>query len=183
MMGSSAVYRISGEDKGLGGPIFDDPSWHEVDATTLAARPQPMGHMSAISPAKKRGTILCLDVNFTRPAATASAPVAKAERVRVLASSCRGECHPLGEITLQADGSFMAEVPADTPIGFEALSADGQVLRRLPPSLWVRPGENRSCVGCHQPHNRSPRNVRPLAVKIPAVVLDDKPKTVAQHSP
>ena len=35
----------------------------------------------------------------------------------------------VGEVPVQADGSFAVEVPADTPVGFEALDARGQVVR------------------------------------------------------
>ena len=101
-------------------------------------------------------------------------PSGTAQRVRVLASQARGSARSLGEIPLQRDGSFMAEVPADTPVGFETLDAGGQVLQRLPPALWVRPGENRTCIGCHEPDNRSPRNVRPLAVTAPVATLGNK---------
>ena len=65
---------------------------------------------------------------------------------------------------MQEDGSFMAEVPADTPLGFEALrpARAGPAPRRT--VVWVRAGENRSCTGCHAAHNRAPHNHRPLAV-------------------
>jgi hypothetical protein len=65
----------------------------------------------------------------------------------------------------------MAEVPADLPLGFEALDDHRQVLRRVAPMIWLRPGENRSCVGCHAPHNHSPHNQRPLAVRVPVPLL------------
>jgi hypothetical protein len=44
-------------------------------------------------------------------------------------------------------------LPVNMPLGFEALDERGQVLRREPAMIWVRPGENRSCIGCHEPHN------------------------------
>ena len=69
---------------------------------------------------------------------------------------------------------FMAEVPADVPLGFEALDENGRVLRREAPMVWVRPGENRSCIGCHEPRNRSPHNHRPLAVSVPMPCLSLK---------
>ena len=72
---------------------------------------------------------------------------------------------------MHEDGSFMAEVPADVALGFEALDEAGNVVRRLPPSVWVRPGENRGCIGCHEPHGLAPRNRRPLAVKEPPVAV------------
>ena len=89
----------------------------------------------------------------------------------MLSETEQGVLRALGEVELQPDGSFLAEVPADVPLGFEALDAHGNVLRRLPPMVWVRAGENRSCLGCHEPHNRSPRNARPLAVNFPPARL------------
>ena len=73
---------------------------------------------------------------------------------------------------MQPDGSFLVEVPADTPLGFEALDAAGAVVLRLDPFVWLRPGENRGCIGCHEPHGLAPRNRRPLAVKAPAVPME-----------
>jgi hypothetical protein len=152
-------------------PCFRDPQWSTVEAVLLAPRPSPMGHMSAIDPTKNRGTLLCLDANFTRAKEGATNP---SVRVRVLAAESGGTTRSLGEVDLQADGSFMVEVPADTPLGFESLDARGQVRYRLAPSVWVRPGENRSCIGCHEPYNRSPRNHRPLAAALAPIVLGEE---------
>jgi hypothetical protein len=182
MSGSFAVYLVGANTTALGQPLFDDPAWNEIEAASVAARANPMGHISVLAPAKKTGTILCLDANFTRQRGTNGTPVTKAASVRVLAGSGPGSARALGEVPLRADGSFMAEVPADTPLGFESLDADGRVLYRLAPSIWVRPGENRSCLGCHQPYNRSPRNLRPIAASFPPVVLAEKSQTVAQKS-
>jgi hypothetical protein len=92
----------------------------------------------------------------------------------VLAQTSPGNISALGEVPVQADGSFLAEVPADVPIGFEALDENGRVLRHEAPMIWVRPAENRSCIGCHEPHNRSPHNHRPLAVNAPPLCLSLK---------
>jgi hypothetical protein len=77
----------------------------------------------------------------------------------------------LGTVGLESDGSFFAEVPADVPLGLEALDAQGKVLRRLAPFFWVRPGEARVCAGCHERSNPSLKNPRPLAAGKPAVRL------------
>ena len=90
-----------------------------------------------------------------------------ATHVRVLAETSPGTFCALGEVAVQADGSFLAEVPANVPLGFESLDANGRVLRREAPMIWVRPAENRTCIGCHEPHNRAPHNHRPLAVNVP----------------
>ncbi len=171
MTGAFAVFRLGPDAAPPGAPVFFDPAWNNLDATPVLSRPRPMGHVSAMKPAAKFGTILCLDANFTRWG-PADARSAKAEKIRVIAEVMAGETRVLGEVALLADGSFMAEVPPEIPLGFEALDTQGAVVRRLPPAVWVRPGENRSCIGCHQPDNRSPRNVRPLAASQPATRLE-----------
>jgi hypothetical protein len=125
-----------------------------------------------MDPTKSTGKILCLNANFSNDPVAGSTPVAT--RVRVLAETSPGNICALGEVPVQADGSFLAEVPADVPLGFESLDANGRVLRHEAPMLWVRPAENRSCIGCHEPRNRSPHNHRPLAVSVPITSLARK---------
>jgi hypothetical protein len=171
----AAVYRVDPSAPALGRPLFQAPNWHSIEAVALAPRIAPMGHLSVMSPEKNTGTILCLNANFTRDRPSPAEPQGKAARVRVSTRTAQGECRVLGEVAIQTDGSFMTEVPADVPLGFETLAVDGQLLQHVPPSIWVRPGENRSCVGCHEPSNHSPRNVRPLAVTVEPVVLEETP--------
>jgi hypothetical protein len=122
-----------------------------------------MGRLSTVDPTKKTGILVCLDA---RRNGESEEPLPVA-RVRVLyqASGKAGGVRSLGEVPVAADGSFLVEVPADVPLGVESLDADGRVLKTLPPWFWVRPGENRGCIGCHEPHGMAPRNQRPLAAK------------------
>ena len=153
-------------DSGIAEPLFHDPAWEELEAVRVEPRKRPMGRISTLDIAKKSGVVFCLDVNHTT-----YEPRTRAARVRILAAGDGGTSRPLGEVPVHEDGSFMAEVPADVALGFEALDEAGNVVRRLPPSVWVRPGENRGCIGCHEPHGLAPRNMRPLAVKEPPVVV------------
>jgi hypothetical protein len=132
-----------------------------------------MGRLSTMDEGMPTGQLLCLDANNrTNPRAAG----ANATSVRFLSPSPEGVLEWLGELPLQADGSFLAEVPANTLLGLETLDETGRVVSRLPPTFWVRPGENRSCIGCHEPHNSCPENRRPLAVKQPAFKLDPSPR-------
>ncbi len=153
-------------DSGIAEPLFHDPAWDELEAVRVEPRKRPMGRISTIDIAKKSGVVFCLDVDHTT-----YEPRTRAARVRILAAGDGGTSRPLGEVPVHEDGSFMAEVPADVALGFEALDEAGNVVRRLPPSVWVRPGENRGCIGCHEPHGLAPRNRRPLAVKEPPVAV------------
>ena len=169
--GNWAVYRVDGKSGNFGAPCFEDPQWDCVEAAALRARPRPMGRLTNMDSTKNTGRILCLNVNDTTYREGTQSEAAVATRVRVLAKLASGTRRALGEVPVQADGSFMAEVPADMPLGFEGLDESGSVVRRVAPMIWVRAGENRSCVGCHASHNRVPHNHRPDAVRSPVPVL------------
>ncbi len=57
----------------------------------------------------------------------------------------------LGTVPLAPDGSFAVEVPADTPIAFQAVDAEGRSELNQMSWVYVKPGESRGCIGCHQP--------------------------------
>jgi Hydrazine synthase alpha subunit middle domain len=153
-------------------PVFGDPSWRVLEAVEPGPHARPLGRLSNMDLAKRTGQILCLNANDTTLDRAADGTQPVAATIRVLAAGSGGAVRVLGEVPLQADGSFMAEVPSDLPLGFEALDQSRRVLRRVSPIVWVRPGENRSCIGCHEPHNHTPHNQRPLAVRVPVPLLD-----------
>jgi hypothetical protein len=183
MRGSAGVFRVRADAQVLGEPLFDDPTWDDIEASELAPRPRPMGHLSTMNHAKTTGTILCVDANRSTYPARVGGDGKAASRVRILGLSEAGQVRTLGEAPVHADGSFMVELPADTPLGFETLDGEGEVLRRAPPFLWVRGGENRSCLGCHEPHNRSPQNTRPIAATLLPAEIGRGAAALAQTKP
>lgn len=66
----------------------------------------------------------------------------------------------IGYVPVEPDGSVLFEVPADIAFTFDLLDARGQrVSQRHENWLYVRPGEERECSGCHTrgstlPHGR-----------------------------
>ncbi len=62
----------------------------------------------------------------------------------------------LGTVPLAADGSFFVEVPADMPLALQAVDAEGRSELNEMSWIYVRPGEHRSCIGCHNPRDASP---------------------------
>ena len=161
---SLALFRVSPTAAALGAPLLADPAWNNCEAVEVSPHRPPMGRLSTMDPTKSTGKILCLNANFTSDPADGTSAVAT--HVRVLAETAPGIMCALGEVAVQTDGSFLAEVPANVPIGIEALDENGRVLRHEAPMIWVRPAENRTCIGCHEPHNRAPHNHRPLAVNV-----------------
>jgi hypothetical protein len=173
---SWGVFRVNGTNTNLRELLFSDPSWNVIEAIQMRSSVRPMGRLSNVDFSKSTGQTICLNINDTTYKDT-NGKIPAASKVRVLARPAGGDVRVLGEIPVQTDGSFMAEVPSDVPLGFEALDDGGEVLRRVAPFIWVRPGENRSCIGCHAEHNRAPHNFRPLAVRcaVPRLRLDSAP--------
>ncbi len=63
----------------------------------------------------------------------------------------------LGTVPLAADGSFYIEVPADRPLALQAVDGEGRAVINELTWIYTRPGEQRSCVGCHAPAAATPR--------------------------
>lgn len=62
----------------------------------------------------------------------------------------------LGTAPVYEDGSAMFEVPARTPVYFQALDARGHAVQSMRSWSTLQPGETFSCVGCHEDKNASP---------------------------
>ncbi len=57
----------------------------------------------------------------------------------------------LGYAPIEPDGSFKLVVPADTPIGLAVVDSEGRAFQTHTNWIQVRPGERRTCDGCHSP--------------------------------
>jgi len=66
----------------------------------------------------------------------------------------------LGTVPVAADGSASFRVPANTPISIQPLDEQGAALQLMRSWFTAMPGENISCVGCHE----STRDASPIAV-------------------
>ncbi|MDP6637517.1 MAG: SUMF1/EgtB/PvdO family nonheme iron enzyme [Phycisphaerae bacterium] len=62
----------------------------------------------------------------------------------------------LGTVDVESDGSSSFHVPANTPIAVQPLDKDGAALQLMRSWFVAMPGENLSCVGCHENNNEAP---------------------------
>jgi hypothetical protein len=147
-----AAYRGSHRTHAL--PPRDEP-------VPLAPTRRPQGHLSVVDPAKSSGDVFCVDA---RPQGGARV---RAVRFTTLDGAARG----IGDAPVEEDGSFFARVPADVPLVLDLVDADGAVVGAQHTPFWVRPGETRGCIGCHEEPDTTPPNVRPRAVLGPPVLL------------
>src|ERR1035438_8102713 len=87
---------------------------------------------------------------------------------------------PLGQAPVESDGSFYVQVPADQPLRMELLDASGRSVRAERDWFWMRPSEQRICVGCHAGPERAPENRLPevlLHSTIPVKMLGGSGRT------
>jgi len=64
----------------------------------------------------------------------------------------------LGVVPIEADGSAHFVVPANRNVYFEVLDARQQEIQRMRSVVCLKPGERRTCVGCHESRNTAPPN-------------------------
>ena len=64
----------------------------------------------------------------------------------------------LGEAPVYEDGSAAFEVPARTPVYFQAIDANGHVAQTMRSWSTLMPGEVFGCIGCHEDKNEAVAN-------------------------
>ncbi len=147
--------------------LYNDPSTNEYDAQLIAPREKPPVVPDQIDPSVDWGIFTALDVfnrgtmdgqerpqrgvdPIDRIAVIAARPTRVGEANSISANEFEKRAF-IGYAPVQPDGSFSIRVPADTPITFATLDAQGRgfVVKRT--WLSVRPGEHfDKCVGCHE---------------------------------
>jgi hypothetical protein len=61
-----------------------------------------------------------------------------------------GPVRVLGIVPVEEDGSAHFQVPASVDVYFQALDKDYRAVQRMRTHVEFGPGENRSCIGCHE---------------------------------
>ncbi|MGZ5891272.1 MAG: HzsA-related protein [Caldimonas sp.] len=84
----------------------------------------------------------------------------------------------LGYAPIEPDGSFKLNVPADTPIALAVVDSTGRAFQTHTNWIQVRPGERRTCDGCHSPRRGGAINSGAVVNALPAGLL---PAMAAAH--
>jgi len=77
----------------------------------------------------------------------------------------------LGYAPIEPDGSFKLLVPADTALALTVIDAKGRGLQTHLNWIQVRPGERRTCDGCHSPRRGASINDATTTNILPAALL------------
>jgi len=79
------------------------------------------------------------------------APAFDFQRIVVSAGATYVPKKVWGFVDVDADGSALFRVPAEKPIYFLALDAEGRAVQRMRSFTHLMPGETQGCIGCHEP--------------------------------
>jgi len=82
-----------------------------------------------------------------------------------------------GIAKVHEDGSARFQAPAEQNIFFQALDENFMQLQHMPTFINMRPGERRSCIGCHEKRRKAPtsKSGRLMALNHPAEPLSPQP--------
>ncbi len=139
---------------------YSNPDYHLIEPVLIAERQVPMKLPEIVDESKEKGRLLCLNADLSMDN---SAVVADNNKKTTMVQIFDLE-KMIGEVPVEEDGSFYIEIDADTPVRFQTVDAQGEILRGPSSWIWVRPNEKRSCVGCHEDRELAPDNRVPDAL-------------------
>ncbi|NUQ61394.1 MAG: hypothetical protein HUU20_02830 [Pirellulales bacterium] len=96
-----------------------------------------------------RGTIRRLRVNELIPQPAQRVPFSSRVNYEVLK-------RVLGTVPVDENGSAVFEAPSGVPLQFQALDENGMAVMTMRSSVYLQPGEQAGCVGCHERRTCSP---------------------------
>ncbi len=151
--------------------IYNDPQTADFEPRLLQKRQRP-ARLPEMNSSAFTGKILCSDARISQENRTGR----RGCYVRVVEGRpavARHQTHTaggkawknhtgtharvLGTVPLAADGSFYLEVPADHLFHCQILDADRQVVGNQLIWMYSRPDELKSCVGCHEVPDSTPK--------------------------
>jgi len=146
--------------------IYRDPNISSVWAKPLAPRTMPPVLSSGIeNVASQTGTFYMQNVYESWPKLPGGEEnkITALRLIQVLPKTTPNANQPmvgaafaspgkqvLGTVPVEEDGSACFEVPANIPVMFQALDAKGRAVQTMRSLTYLQPGENMSCVGCHE---------------------------------
>lgn len=160
----------------------DKPTGCSVGIAMKAATPEPSETRTSVADLGRMKdpadpAYHCTPVRFVR-AVRAVAPPAGMGTRQVIGETEFEQQQILGYAPVEPDGSFKLQVPADVPLGLQIVDAQGRAFQTHTNWIQVRPGERRTCDGCHSPRRGAALNSGTVVNTMPAAV---KPAMSAQH--
>jgi formylglycine-generating enzyme required for sulfatase activity len=165
--------------------LAEEPGYALLEPVPMRATPRPPVIPDKVNLAARDGTMLITDV-YAGPG-LAGVPHGTVKSLRLY---CFHYAYPgmgghinigidgpwdarriLGTVPVEADGSAMFRVPANTPIAIQPLDAQGRAVQVMRSWCTAMPGEKLSCIGCHEQQNASVPSKAVLASMKPAAEI------------
>jgi len=163
--------------------LFRQPGICSVGPIPLQARPTPPAVASIGEPdAGPEGEFILADVRWSHLPMPDQRPIRSlrvyqvlpkemthiANQPRVGIANAESARMLLGSVPVEPDGSAYFRAPANRPLYFQAVDADGRAVQSMRSVTYLQPGERRSCVGCHERPGTAPPAHQLLALQRPA---------------
>jgi predicted esterase len=161
--------------------LYRDPNISSLWARPLAKRAPPPEVASAIDGKRREtntGTYFLSNVMESWPYLPTNTPITHLRVFQMLIKTTPNIDSPkvaaglgapgrqvLGTVPVEADGSAYFEAPAKTPLYFQALDAQGRAVQTMRSLVYLQPGENETCIGCHE-HRMKKEQPRAQALAI-----------------
>ncbi|MDD3588008.1 MAG: hypothetical protein PHQ75_12575, partial [Thermoguttaceae bacterium] len=145
--------------------IYRDPNISSLWARPLVSRPVPAAYQSTLpdrATAPKTGRYFIQNIYESAPGKILD-KVRSLRIVEVMLKTTPNADQPpvgaalaapgkrvLGTVPVEEDGSAAFEVPAETPVLFQALDEKGRMIQGMRSLVYLQPGETASCTGCHE---------------------------------
>jgi len=151
--------------------IYEDRSVASFSPIPIRKRKRPPVLPSRVVKGRACGTLFVQNVYLTRndPDGVIKPGMIKAIRVNALGvqpRAVRSGLSPtnysvlpkkvLGTVPVGPDGSAFFKAPANTALQLQTLDENGMAILTEKSFFYLQPGENRSCVGCHEPSGTAP---------------------------
>lgn len=158
------LYLFDLKTSALGVRVYSNPRLSSIQPTPIMAHTVPKHYWDTLNPQSPTGNLISLDSYSSSyaPHGHISVHIAK---VRVFTQGSDGHERTLGDAPVESDGSFFVQVPANWPVRFALLDANGQIIRKEHSWIWTRPGEQRGCTGCHGDKAVAPENHWPETLR------------------
>jgi len=145
-------------------PVKREPGWALLEPVPLRASPRPPIIPSRVDPSRDDALVYIHDVQAGPGLKGVPRGTIRALRVVAYDFGYRGLAGPdkvgrggpwevmriVGTVPIEEDGSAVFRVPARTPLLLQALDAEGKAVQLMRSWFAAQPGENVSCVGCHE---------------------------------
>ena len=166
--------------------LLEEEGFAMLEPIPFRARPRPQVLPDRVRPESKEGTVVLSDVYAGPGLHDVPRGTVKSLRLFSFHFTYWGfgghvnigvdgpwDAHRiLGTVPVYEDGSANFKVPANTPIAIQPLNERGEAVALMRSWFVTMPGENASCVGCHESVNTGPPAKPSLAMRNPSSEIE-----------